>query len=89
MKIELTKRVSGSYTFYEGTILGAKFTLSKKLVDKLTSEKKLKKTLEVTDDMTLVCVAKEGKNGRPWANLYLTVKEAKFDEIKQDDDFPF
>ena len=87
MKIELTKRVSGSYTFYEGTILGAKFTLSKKLVDKLTSEKRLKKTLEVTDDMILVCVAKEGKNGKPWANLYLTVKESN--DSKKDEDMPF
>lgn len=91
MKLKLSKRISNGITFVEADVLGAKITLSKKLVQLLKDEKKLDKSAEIeTDDrMILIASAKESKNGgKPWANMYLTLRADKKEETA-DDDLPF
>ena len=95
MTITLEKKQHNGITFLETEILGAKVTISKALTDHLKQTGKLKKQIETTDDMVLVATTKEGKGGKVWANLFLTIRKFKspnepnFEEVKTDDDLPF
>lgn len=91
MKLKLTSRKVKDLKFVETEILGAKVTLSKALVEHLKEKGLLtaEAVLETTDDMVLIASAKEGKNGKPWANLYLTLKKREEIPAPGDDDLPF
>lgn len=77
MKLTLKKEQHNESTFITTEILGAKVTLSKALTQKLKDTGRLKKEIETDDSMILVTTTKDGKNGKVWANLYLTVKKDK------------
>lgn len=91
MKITLEKKQHNGITFLETEILGAKVGISKALTDALKASGKLAKTIETDDSMVLIATTKEGKGGKVWANLYLTLKKdkptAKPDTV--DDGLPF
>lgn len=89
MKITLEKRQHNGITFLETEILGAKVTISKALTDDLKQSGKLKKEIETDDRMVLVATTKEGKGGKVWANLFLTLKKNKPAENTTEDDIPF
>lgn len=90
MTIEIKKRENKGYTFYETHLFGRVITLSKKLVDKLKAEGKLKKTTEVGADW-LLTASTTTKGDKSYTNYYFTVaqpKQAKADS-DGDDDLPF
>lgn len=94
MKITLEKKQHNGFAFLETEIMGAKVTISKALTDHLKETGKLKKVIETDDSMVLVATTKEGKGGKVWANLFLTLRkfkspEPKFEEVHTDDDLPF
>lgn len=91
MKLSITKRQQGKYTFYETEVLGAKVTLSKALTDDLSANGLLKRTVETTDRMTLCATSKTASNGKVYTNLFLTLKKGEKPASKSetDDDIPF
>ena len=90
MKITLEKEQHNDTTFLTTEILGAKVTISKALTNRLKETGKLKKQIETDDSMVLIATTKEGKGGKVWANLYLTLKKDKpAAELDTDVDLPF
>lgn len=89
MKITLEKEQHNDTTFLTAEILGAKVTISKALTEHLKETGKLKKQIETTDDMVLVATTKEGKGGKVWANLYLTLRKGQPKSEESEDDLPF